>query len=71
MNEKTEPKYYIQFDGNGNLLESKGINGVLKLGTGDYIINPSEEDYHKKWMKDHPKISLWDKLKSWFRGRIK
>ena len=59
-----EPKYFIEFNGDGNTIRSKGINGVLKVGIGDYILNPTEEDYRNKWLKDHHKITLFDRIKS-------
>ena len=67
MNDILQPKAFVRFDGDGEIVESKNIQGVLKTGIGEYTINPTEEDYHNKWLKDHPELTVWEKIKRWFK----
>ena len=59
-----EPKRWVNFDGDGIITHSKNIQGVLKVGTGNYIINPTDEQRYEQYRKDHP--TKWDKIKRFF-----
>ena len=63
-----EPKFFLRFDGEGGIVESKGFppDCVLKVGIGNYIINPTDEQRAKQYRIEHP--TKWDRVKGWFKS---